>query len=215
MEIKTELLKLGTINNSIPLTRKLSASLVKPTEASELYINLDIDEILIRELKHGLHNEVIKEISSFSEDFLNVMNLTESDSINILFNYLRENNFDLIIVSSKICALAKDSCLFIFFGPSKLNNSFYQFGQLGNIDCYIDNFKKWDDNEIICMKKMNSFIYNYEFKKIDNNSSNTVFGGLDYNFVFNEESFLNLHFVDEYNPKYVQFIRDKKIDSII
>ena len=99
MEIKTELLKLGTINNSIPLTRKLSASLVKPTEASELYINLDIDEILIRELKHGLHNEVIKEISSFSEDFLNVMNLTESDSINILFNYLRENNFDLIIVS--------------------------------------------------------------------------------------------------------------------
>jgi hypothetical protein len=38
---------------------------------------------------------------------------------------------------------------------------------------------------------------------------------LNYEIVVNKNNFINLHYVNEYNPKYVQINRDKKIDEIL
>ncbi len=230
MEIKSEFLKIGLLDKRIPLNQTLSVSChITQSEKRNISDNLDINienkmnQALVSEITKEFHSKILKEISLTNEEFLNVMNLSESDSINILHNYLHENGFDFIIVGSEIAMFAQDSVIFNFDPISNkvsngMNNIIYKIGKLGNIDCYIDAYKKYNDKEITCGKK-ESFIYNY---KIDTMSKVTdvtfdprMLVDLRYNFILKEESFLNLHFVNEYNPRYIQVLRDKKIDEIL
>lgn len=220
MEIKSELLNLGQLDKRLPMKEKLSVSYDKNYSVSDLGIDIDrrVNEMLAIEISKGIQDKILKEMSSFNEQFLDVMNLSESDSVNILYNYLHTNKFEFIIVSSQIGMFIQDSILFTSNGkPHQLiNGTLYHFGRLGNIDCHIDSYKKWNDKEIICGKK-HSFIYNYELSNIKeiNDPFTKVQIDLSYDAVFNKTSFLNLHFVNEYNPKYVQVNRDRKIDEII
>lgn len=225
MEIKSEFLKIGLLDKRIKLDQTLSASCaITQSEKKDISNGLDINKLyndaLVSEITKEFHNRILKEISSTNEEFLNVMNISESESINILHNYLHENGFDFIIVGSEIAMFAQDSVIFNFdpISNRNVNNTIYKIGKLGNIDCYIDAYKKYNDKEITCGKK-ESFIYNY---KIDTMSKVTdvtfdprMLVDLRYNFILKEESFLNLHFVNEYNPRYIQVLRDKKIDEIL
>ena len=223
MQINSELLQLGVLDKRLPLRQTLSVSCANHIDGLSLLSDYDkkFNESLLGEITQGFHSKILKEMSLFNEEFLDVMNLSESDSINILHNYLYENEFNFIIVSSQIGMFAQDSVLFTTSSilRSMNSNTFYHLGKLGNIDCYIDAFKKWSDKEIICGKRGNSFIYNYELgnrKEVNTASfAPRVVVDLDYDFIFNEDSFLNLHFVNEYNPKYVQVNRDRKLDELL
>lgn len=223
MNIKSQFFNLGNLNRSLHLSQKLSVSVSQP-------INIDvsktmIDDLIINELSQSFQNKILKEISSYNEDFLDVMNLSDSDSINVLHNYLCRNNYDFIIFCGQIGMLAQDSVLFTTSpighqNQNKLNNNdtFYHLGKLGKIDCYIDAFKRWNDKEIICGRN-NSFHYNClvgERKLVNSYTfAPKLVIDLDYDFIVNKDSFLKLHFVNEYNSKYVQINRDKKLDELL
>jgi len=95
---------------------------------------------------------------------------------------------------------------------------FYKLGELGGIPLYIDSSKMWDDKEIICGKK-SSFDYNYEIDKTVVSNSHSMapkmISQLNYQIVINKNNFVNLHYVNEYNDKYVMINRDRKIDEIL
>jgi hypothetical protein len=235
MQINSELLKLGILDKGLPISRKIQVSMsITRDELQSLEkafnLNLDIDvkfnSILEQELSQSFHKEIFKEMNC-SEEFLDVMNLSELDGVNVLYNYLRVNEFDFIICSSQIGVFVEEFALFnhqvIRDNLIKLSNgnTFYKLGEIGGISVYIDAYKRWDDKTIICGKK-DSFYYNYEIdvptiSNIYTNSfSGPKFGSqLNYEILLNKNNFINLHYVNEYNAKYVQFNRDKKLDELL
>ena len=104
MQINSELLKLGILDKGLPISRKIQVSMsITRDELRSLEkafnLNLDIDvkfnSILEQELSQSFHKEIFKEMNC-SEEFLDVMNLSELDGVNVLYNYLRVNEFDFI-----------------------------------------------------------------------------------------------------------------------
>jgi len=225
MQINSELLKLGILDKGLPISRKIQVSMsVTRDELQSLEkafnLNLDIDvkfnSILEQELSQSFHKEIFKEMDC-SEEFLDVMNLSELDGLNELYHYLRENKFDFIICSSQIGMLAQEFVL--FQNEVSLNsNTFYKLGEIGDISVYVDAFKFWDDKKIICGKK-NSFYYNYEIDKPVFSNIHSLdpkfISQLNYQIVLNKSNFINLHFVNVYDPKYIQINRDRKLDELL
>jgi len=232
MQINSELLKLGVLDKRLPVSQKIQVSMsITRDEMVSLQnafnLKLDIDakynSLLIQELSQSFHKEIFKEMKSTSEEFLDVMNLSESDGMGVLYHYLKENNFDFIICSSQIGMFAQESVLFHSESINKVSNSntFYKLGEIGGISVYIDAFKRWDDKTIICGKE-DSFNYNYEIDEpVASNINTTSLSGpkfisqLNYQIVLNKNNFINLHYVNEYNAKYVQINRDRKLDELL
>ena len=229
MQINSELLKLGVLDKRLPVSQKMQVSMsITRDEMTSLQnafnLKLDIDakynSLLIQELSQSFHKEIFKEMKSTSEEFLDVMNLSESEGMSVLYHYLKENNFDFIICSSKIGMFAQESVLFHNESINKVSNSntFYKLGEIGGVSVYIDAYKKWDDKIIICGKK-DSFNYNYEVdgSTISNNHSMApkFITQLNYQIVLDKNNFINLHYVNEYNAKYVQINRDRKLDELL
>jgi len=232
MQINSELLKLGVLDKRLPVSQKIQVSMsITRDEMVSLQnafnLKLDIDakynSLLIQELSQSFHKEIFKEMKSTSEEFLDVMNLSESDGMGVLYHYLKENNFDFIICSSQIGMFAQESVLFHNESINKVSNSntFYKLGEIGGISVYIDAFKRWDDKTIICGKE-DSFNYNYEIDEpVASNINTTSLSGpkfisqLNYQIVLNKNNFINLHYVNEYNAKYVQINRDRKLDELL
>ena len=105
MQINSELLKLGVLDKRLPVSQKMQVSMaITIDEMSSLQkafnLKLDIDvkfnSLLLQELSQSFHKEIFKQMDS-TEEFLDVMNLSDSDAANVLYHYLRENNFDFII----------------------------------------------------------------------------------------------------------------------
>ena len=232
MQINSELLKLGVLDKRLPVPQKIQVSIsITRDEMVSLQnafnLELDIDakynSLLIQELSQSFHKEIFKEMKSTSEEFLDVMNLSESDGMGVLYHYLKENNFDFIICSSQIGMFAQESVLFHNESINKVSNSntFYKLGEIGGISVYIDAFKRWDDKTIICGKK-DSFNYNYEIDEpVASNITTTSLSGpkfisqLNYQIVLDKNNFINLHYVNEFNAKYVQINRDRKLDELL
>jgi hypothetical protein len=135
----------------------------------KLDIDAKISSLLLQELSQSFHKEIFKEMIACSEEFLDVMNLSESDGMIILHNYLRENNFDFIICSSQLGMFAGG------FQYQVVNDTthaltrlvlFINWVRLGGIPVYIDAYKKWGDKEIICGRS-GSFNYNYKVDEPD------------------------------------------------
>ena len=232
MQINSELLNLGQLDKRLPVSQKMQVSMaITIDEMSSLQkafnLKLDIDvkfnSLLLQELSQSFHKEIFKQMDS-TEEFLDVMNLSDSDAANVLYHYLRENNFDFIICSSQIGMFAQESVLFhnevIRDNSLKVSNSntFYKAGEIEGISVYIDAFKRWDDKIVICGKK-DSFNYNYEIDEpmVSNNHSIVpkFISQLNYQIVLDKNNFINLHYVNEYNPKYVQVNRDRKLDELL
>jgi len=235
MQINSELLKLGVLDKRLPVSQKMQVSMsITRDEMTSLQnafnLKLDIDakynSLLIQELSQSFHKEIFKQMDS-TEEFLDVMNLSESEGVNILYHYLKENNFDFIICSSKIGMFAQESVLFhnevIHDNSLKVinSNTFYKLGEIGGISVYIDAFKRFDDKIIICGKK-DSFNYNYEIDEpVASDINTTSLSGpkfisqLNYQIILDKNNFINLHYVDEYNAKYVQINRDRKLDELL
>jgi hypothetical protein len=231
MQINSELLKLGVLDKRLPVSQKIQVSMsITRDEMVSLQnafnLKLDIDakynSLLIQELSQSFHKEIFKCMNS-TEEFLDVMNLSESEGVNLLYHYLKENNFDFIICSSQIGMFAQESVLFHNESINKVSNSntFYKLGEIGGISVYIDAFKRWDDKTIICGKE-DSFNYNYEIDEpVASNINTTSLSGpkfisqLNYQIVLNKNNFINLHYVNEYNAKYVQINRDRKLDELL
>lgn len=232
MQINSELLNLGQLDKRLPVSQKMQVSMdITIDEMSSLQkafnLKLDIDvkfnSLLLQELSESFHKEIIKQMNS-TEEFLDVMNLSDSDAVNVLYHYLRENNFDFIICSSQIGVFAQESVLFhnevIRDNSLKMRNSntFYKLGEIGGISVYIDAFKRWDDKIVICGKK-DSFNYNCEIDEpiVSNSHSRApkFVSQLNYQIVLDKNNFINLHYVNEYNPKYVQVNRDRKLDELL
>ena len=238
MQINSELLKLGVLDKRLPVLQKIQVSMsITRDEMVSLQnafnLKLDIDakynSLLIQELSQSFHKEIFKEMKSTSEEFLDVMNLSESEGMSVLYHYLKENNFDFIICSSQIGMFAQESVLFHNESINKVSNSntFYKLGEIGGISVYIDAFKqltavhRWDDKTIICGKE-DSFNYNYEIDEPVASNINTTslsvpkfISQLNYQIVLNKNNFINLHYVNEYNAKYVQINRDRKLDELL
>ena len=235
MQINSELLKLGVLDKRLPVSQKMQVSMSITRDEmvslqNVLNLKLDIDakynSLLLQELSQSFHKQIFKEMNS-TEEFLDVMNLSESDGINILYHYLKENNFDFIICSGQIGMFAQESVLFhnevIRDNSLKVinSNTFYKLGEIGGVSVYIDAYKKWDDKIIICGRK-DSFSYNYEIDEpVVSNVLNSPLVGpkfisqLNYQIVLDKNNFINLHYVNEYNAKYIQINRDKKIDELL
>jgi len=235
MQINSELLQLGVLDKRLPVSQKIQVSMpitrdemVSLQNAFNLKLDIDakFDSLLIQEMSQSFHKEIFKQMNS-TEEFLDVMNLSESDGVNILYHYLRENNFDFIICSSQIGMFAQESVLFhnevIRDNSLKVinSNTFYKLGEIGGISVYIDAFKRWDDKTIICGKE-DSFNYNYEIDEpVVSNINTTSLSGpkfisqLNYQIILDKNNFINLHYVNEYNPKYVQVNRDRKLDELL
>lgn len=231
MQINSELLKLGILDKGLPVLQKIQVSIsITRDEMTSLQnvfnLKLDIDSkfnsLLLQELSQSFHKEIFKCMNS-TEEFLDVMNLSESEGVNLLYHYLKENNFDFIICSSQIGMFAQESVLFHNESINKVSNSntFYKLGEIGGISVYIDAYKKWDDKIIICGKK-DSFNYNYEVDEpVVSNINTTSLSGpksisqLNYQIILVKNNFINLHYVNEYNAKYVQINRDRKLDELL
>ncbi len=231
MQINSELLKLGVLDKRLPVSRKMQVSMsITRDEMTSLQnafnLELDIDakynSLLLQELSQSFHKEIFKQMDS-TEEFLDVMNLSESEGMNLLYHYLKENNFDFIICSSKIGMFAQESVLFHNESINKVSNSntFYKLGEIGGVSVYIDAFKRWDDKTIICGKE-DSFNYNYEIDEpVASNINTTSLSGpkfisqLNYQIILVKNNFINLHYVNEYNAKYVQINRDRKLDELL
>lgn len=232
MKINSELLDLGLLNINLPLLKKMQVSISTTMEemrslekAFDLKLDVDVrfNSLLTQESSQCLHKQILKEMAC-SEDFLDVVSLSQSDAIQKLYNYLKVNNFDFIICSSQLGMFAEESLLFqhqIVADNSlkmTMSNTFYKLGELGGIPVYIDAYKKWSDNEIICGRK-GSFIYNYKVDEPKLSCNQTLapkmISQLNYEISVNKNNFINLHYVNEYNAKYVQINRDRKIDEIL
>jgi len=231
MQINSELLKLGVLDKRLPVSQKIQVSMsITRDEMVSLQnafnLKLDIDakynSLLLQELSQSFHKEIFKEMNS-TEEFLDVMNLSESDGVNVLYHYLTENNFDFIICSSQIGMFAQESVLFHNESINKVSNSntFYKLGEIEGISVYIDAFKRWDDKTIICGKE-DSFNYNYDIDEpVASNITTTSLSGpkfisqLNYQIVLDKNNFINLHYVNEFNAKYVQINRDRKLDELL
>ena len=231
MQINSELLKLGILDKGLPVLQKIQVSIsITRDEMTSLQnvfnLKLDIDSkfnsLLLQELSQSFHKEIFKCMNS-TEEFLDVMNLSESEGVNLLYHYLKENNFDFIICSSQIGMFAQESVLFHNESINKVSNSntFYKLGEIGGVSVYIDAYKKWDDKIIICGKK-DSFNYNYEVDEpVASNINTTSLSGpkfisqLNYQIILVKNNFINLHYVNEYNAKYVQINRDRKLDELL
>ena len=118
---------------------------------------------------------------------------------------------------------AQESVLFHNESINKVSNSntFYKLGEIGGISVYIDAFKQWNDKTIICGKE-DSFNYNYDIDEpVASNITTTSLSGpkfisqLNYQIVLDKNNFINLHYVNEFNAKYVQINRDRKLDELL
>lgn len=227
MKIEIDILKLGILNKYLPLKKCLTASYYIPLIRS---LNFPIDEntiinsVLLDEITFSFNNLIRHEMSSCNEDYLYLLNLSTLESTDKLYQYLLNNNYDFIISSHEINRFVHGFAEPFSLHPEpvpkgvvlpfdeKVSNPYHR-GKIGHIDCYIDSQKEWNNKEIICGRKGNSFSYNYKFDVSE--TSDEIRLTLRYNISLNKESFMKLHFLNEYDPKYKNFFRDKKLEDLL
>jgi len=221
METNSELLKLGIFDENMPLTKVMQVAVNCGDETfSKMGISAEsqYNSVLLKELLMSLNKEIIKEMNS-TEEFLDVMGLSDFDSSDKLWRFLVENRFDFIICPSGIGTIIQNSLLFKYdnYQPGNML-TFYKLGKIGDISVYVDTIKKFDDKTIICGKS-NSFKFNYKIDDpvvlVSDTFSKKFVSKLKYELILDKNRFINLHFVNEFNPKYVQINRDKKIDELL
>ena len=221
METNSELLKLGIFDENMPLTKVMQVAVNCGDETfSKMGISAEsqYNSVLLQELLMSLNKEIIKEMDS-TEEFLDVMGLSPFDSTEKLWGFLVDNRFDFIICPSGIGTIIQNSLLFKYdnYQPGNML-TFYKLGKIGDISVYVDTIKKFDDKTIICGKS-NSFKFNYKIDDpvvlVSDTFSKKFVSKLKYELILDKNRFINLHFVNEFNPKYVQINRDKKIDELL
>jgi hypothetical protein len=211
MKIDSQILELGKFDKNIPINShscvQIASVLIEP------YDNM-IENLLQAELVQWFEKKISSEMSQV-EDNLDVIDFTESESVIQLYHYLQDGYFDFIICSTKIGTILQDSILFSFSGLNTVVNSYFnKIGHLASTQCYVSNFKKWDDLQIICGKK-DCFWYNYKVDEIKNTSTGHSVLDFWYGLHFKKDSFINLNFVNEYHPNFKQINRDRAIKNIL
>ena len=208
METNSELLKLGIFDENMPLTKVMQVAVNCGDETfSKMGISAEsqYNSVLLKELLMSLNKEIIKEMNS-TEEFLDVMGLSDFDSSDKLWRFLVENRFDFIICPSGIGTIIQNSLLFKYdnYQPGNML-TFYKLGKIGDISVYVDTIKKFDDKTIICGKS-NSFKFNYKIDGpvvvvFENTLHKKFVSKLKYEIILDKNRFINLHFVNEFNAK--------------
>lgn len=213
----------STLKQDLKLTQQLGFNLDKTKEHNVF----DTYSIVIPELTQAFTRELLKEISSQSEDFLDVRgynfeanpNLCQKAFHDLCF-YMKGQGFDFMIMPVKYGMFIQDQIDFICVATThdlKTHQLINPIGSYQGIDCYTNSWEKWNSKIILCGRK-DSLFYNYQIvEKIQEHGLAEVINyTLLYTIKSAPDSFVKLHFVDEENyPEYIQWNRDKKIDEII
>lgn len=221
------LLDMGTFNKDLPFVHTTSIAfngLVPTSDFMGISLSSQ-EEIFLKNAGHEIENtinkDILKSMSSFNEDYLDVMKLNKEESILKLCGYLRSGGYDYLIIPPWMGTVMDSSLNFSYVDQKRVENEIiFYIGDLWNIKCYVNSFNSWTSKELICVKK-NHFSYNLQVDVDKNifydtlNPMGKTILNVRYNITYDSTGFMLLHFVDEYNPKYVQFNRDNKINDIL
>ena len=221
--IESSLMDMGLFNKNITIQKKFIAQNYKNISYNlSPYLNFDYDELVIeklsKELKQSFDRFLLKEMSSKRQDYINILNKSDTDIVNFIIEYLEINDYNFIVCP----ALIGNMIISNYKSNYKSTDSFKHdvvciIGHIGNITCFIDSLRKYDNKEIICGKS-NSFNYNYNINLI--NVENQEFADklvMNMNFgVDISDNFTNLVLIDKSNiNKYKNIYRDIKIDELL
>jgi len=210
-EFDSPLFNLGVYNTLMKITDQSSFSLNSLLIENEDRI---IQNMLYSEANNFFEKTILKKMSECSEDSLDVIDLDESTSVIELYHYLRSKEFDFIFISQKLATIIQNSILFSFEKMKVVKSSVTHLGKLSNIDCYMHNFKNYDNMEITCGKS-GKFHFNYKFDDIiKHSSSGQTKLIMWYSLMVDSDSFCNLNFVSEYHPRFTQINRERKLKEI-
>ena len=210
-EFYSPLFNLGVYNTSMKITDQSLFSCNSMLIENEDRI---IQNMLYSEANNFFEKTILTKMSECSEDSLDVIDLDESTSVIELYHYLRSKEFDFVFISQKLSTIIQNSILFSFEKMKVVKSSVTHLGKLSNIDCYMHNFKNYDNMEIICGKR-SKFQFNY---KLDDIVKHSISGqtqlSMWYSFILDSGSFCNLNFVSEYHPKFTQINRERRLKEL-
>lgn len=170
-----------------------------------------------KEIQDDFDRQFISKVKYSPIDYLDVLDLSERDSVIKLFHFLNYHQFDFIIVSSK---LTKHFFQNEFFKPlesGKISRDIFYYGKLIDRIDFFGHHTQNDEDLIICGKRK-GFFYNFylDFAETDETEQECKIKLTYYlDSYINQTDFLNLYFVTDRNPKYTNFLREKSIGDIL
>lgn len=214
-------------NHGIPITNIISASSRNPYHINKSTLDetqsppgfnpfsinqFDTKKQLELDVMNELSREILSEISKSEVDYLNVLDMCIDNSVLCLFNYLKYNNFDFIVVGGITRSTIYSSNIFNPINDFEKPGLFYKFGKLLNLDCYCSDYIT-ESRRIICGKYDSIFI-NEKLNVIED--INNTYAYLKYGMLVNLLDFKNLYFIDSLNIKgFERFYREIKINSLL
>ena len=159
-QLNSRLLELGSYNNNLPLVHTTSVSFnglipkgdfmgISVSSQEEMFLEQSGNEI-----KDTIHRDILKSMSSFNEDYLNVMKNPKDESIWKLCHYLKSGGYDYLIIPPWMASIMEASLAFGFAKQEEIESGvFYYIGDLWHVRCYVNSFASWNSKDIICGKK--------------------------------------------------------------
>lgn len=172
---------------------------------------------ITKEIEDDFDRKFISIVEESSVDYLDLLDLSERDSVIKLFQFLNYHQFDFIIVSSKLTRFLFQNEFFSPLGSGKISRDIFYYGKLiDRIDFF--GYHSQNDEDLIICGKRSGFSYNFfvdlaETQETETECKIKVTYYLDS--YINQTDFLNLYFVTDRNPKYTNFLREKSIGDIL
>lgn len=212
---------------------------LKHTLKVKCYKNLD-DEfstmfnklILNAELFYSLEKQLLSDLKKLEIDYLDFVDLEDSEIILRFYAFLKENDYDFIVIDGKMMDILEGAFFFDEILPSKQTALFSNKQSttlvgnifLGNkearvgsndtsrkIECLINSTGSLD-GMIICGKK-NSLSFNYQVQNpIFEPELNLV---MDFNYKIDKKKFKVMKIFDTCDSDYINYIREKKLNYLL
>ena len=220
---ESSLLTIGFLDKDLNPNKRIICSSSMGPDLSSM-VRFDYQKMVINSLSNDLRSnfdrEILREMSSKNEDYLNVIGKSDIDSVDILFKYLKYHDYDFIITSPPISHMISSNK---YLGYNSVDNFKFKndmisiVGEVYNITCFVDSYKRYDDIEIICGRKKD-FSYNYNIRSVfyagESTFSPRVTLDMETNICLGN-SFTKLIFANKYDEKYKILNRDIKIDELL
>jgi hypothetical protein len=197
-------------------------NLYTQNQISESYINLivEAESFLLRQtiikLEDDFDQSAVTKFLTADEDYLDMRELSRTESKNKLLNYLISNNFDFIITSTGLAYAILSYPELNQNISSKLSRQIHNYGSILNkIDCFND--PRFEDDILICGKRKD-FIYNFYFERFriyEEDSSYKVDCRYFLDSVINLEGFKKVYYITENKKEYLNYFRKSSIDKLL
>ena len=234
MEIDNQIFKFGIRDESISNSHKIECSVslredesLDPNETDEygMLTLSKIQHILNNEIKLTFEKTLREKMREQSDEYLNLIGLSEIDICINIFDFIKKNNYDFIITNGSIAIFLLNKFQGEYTNPNTVLSSLsYLSGQIEGIDIIVDPHMKYTDLYMICGRK-NKFSYNYEISDITevgstSNSVGNVFLKLAkqtllYDIKLDSNQFISIAIIDDYlDISKVMFNRYKSLITI-